>query len=127
MPAGGPSQHRQGRRLRGGGEIALSTFQAPTLPSPPLFPLLMATLETNQRRAERTNKAGDQGRVRGDLWVSLCFPFNWALQRVVRERRPSRHYEPVSLSLEDRPGLLGTFHILHILTRSRIFIGRAEL
>lgn len=88
---------------------------------------LVATLETNERTAGWTNKAGDQGRVRRDSWVFFCFPFNSALQMVLRERRPSRHYEPVSLSLVDRPALLGTFHILHILTRSRIFIDWAEL
>lgn len=68
----------------------------------------MTTLETNETTTGWTNKAGDQGHARRDLWVFFCFPFNWVLQIVLRERRPSHHYEPLFLSLVDRPAPLGS-------------------
>lgn len=72
------------------------------------FFFFMATLETNETTTGWTNKEGDQGRARRDLWGFFCFPFNWALQMVLRELRLSRHYEPLSLSLVDRPAPLGS-------------------
>lgn len=72
------------------------------------FVLSSWQLRKQMRAAGRTNKAGDQGRVRRGLWVFFCFPFNSALQMVLRERGPSHHYEPLSLSLVDRPAPLGS-------------------
>lgn len=120
---GGPSKHWQGRRLRGGGEIALSLFFC--------FFFVSCNNIGNKWECSGVDKQNIRSRTR-PLRVATPppptpNPFNSALQIFQREHRQSPAYKPLSVSLVDMSALWGGLRILHILNRSRIFIDWTKL